>query len=295
MNLFKKKQIAHEIKPKLNEDNAIEDFKKLEKLSDADIKANPNTRIGRNFVDFFTFVERLETKGRKGISFFEFWDNKNDYEKKKYILSLIKYNKNTNMTKIQIWYKIFNLYYGSVNIFKPTIAMNVYYKYKPNSVLDMTMGWGGRLVGACALDVPYYTGIDLNKQLIKPYAEMVDTLSKYSTTKITLIFKDALKVDYSKINYDLVLTSPPYYNIEQYSHQPRINKDDWDETFYKPLVIKTWEHLQKGGHYCLNVPIDVYERVLKQILGKADAFIPLVKSKRKSNEEYKEFIYVWYK
>jgi hypothetical protein len=199
------------------------------------------------------------------------------------------------MSTLQIWYRIFNMYFGSVNIFKPTIAMNIYYKYKPKSILDMTMGWGGRLVGACALDIPNYTGIDLNKDLIKPYAEMVDVLSNYSTTKITLIFKDALKVDYSKIHYDLVLTSPPYYNIEQYSHQPRINKDEWDETFYKPLVLKTWKHLQKGGHYCLNVPKDVYERVLKNILGKAHALIPLVKSKRTPNEKYKEFIYVWLK
>ena len=39
---------------------------------------------------------------------------------------------------------------------------------KENGVaFDPCMGWGGRLVGACALDIPKYIGIDLNKSLEK--------------------------------------------------------------------------------------------------------------------------------
>ena len=46
---------------------------------------------------------------------------------------------------------------------------------------------------------------------------MVKLLNKLGTnTKIKLMFKDALKVDYSKLDYDCVLTSPPYYNVEVY-------------------------------------------------------------------------------
>jgi 16S rRNA G966 N2-methylase RsmD len=96
--------------------------------------------------------------------------------------------------------------------------MDIYNRFKPTSILDFTMGWGGRLVGACAMDIPSYIGIDLNKNLIKPYEEMVKTLKELGTkTEIKLIFKDALKVDYSKLNYDCVFTSPPYYNIELYT------------------------------------------------------------------------------
>ena len=95
--------------------------------------------------------------------------------------------------------------------------MELYSRFKPKSVLDFTMGWGGRLVGACALDVPNYIGIDSNKQLKEPYQRMVKLLNKLGTnTKINLMFKDALKVDYSKLDYDCVLTSPPYYNVEVY-------------------------------------------------------------------------------
>lgn len=279
-------------------DNAVEDFKKLEDIGDNKMKTiSRMSRQGAIFVDFFTMVKRLETDGSKGINFYDLWENKTQYSKKKFIQSLIAYyrKKGGNETEIQIWIRIFNLYFGAINIFKPIVAMDIYYRFKPTSILDMTMGWGGRLVGACALNVPYYTGIDLNKSLEKPYKDMVEVLNKYSTTKITLMFKSALDVDYSKLKYDLVLTSPPYYNIEKYEGQPIMDKDKWDNDFYKPLFEKSWKYLQKGGHYCLNIPAEVYDRIAVKVMGRANQFIPMPKSKRTTGEKYKEFIYVWKK
>jgi site-specific DNA-adenine methylase len=157
------------------------------------------------------------------------------------------------------------------------------------------MGWGGRLVGACALNIPKYVGIDSNKNLEQPYSLMKTFLNKHSTTEIDLRFQDALEVDYSAIQYDLVLTSPPYYNIETYGSNTQREKDDWDEKFYKPIFAKTFQYLQKGGYYCINIPVDVYENVAIQVLGNSDIMIPLPKSKRSQTESYNEFIYVWKK
>ena len=173
--------------------------------------------------------------------------------------------------------------------------MSVYCRYKPTSVLDMTMGWGGRLVGCAALNIPKYTGIDLNTKLERPYAEMMAALKPHSTTKFDLRFKSALDVNYSKIDYDLVLTSPPYYDIEQYEGQPVMNKDTWDKEFYTPLFERTWKHLKRGGHYCLNIPAEIYERVAKKVLGSADELLPMPKGPRTTEEKYKEYIYVWHK
>ena len=73
---------------------------------------------------------------------------------------------------------------------------------------------------------------------------MVKTLKPLTETKIELIFKDALKVDYSKIDYDLVLTSPPYYNTEIYKGTKKMDKENWNNNFYKPLFTKTFANLK---------------------------------------------------
>lgn len=298
-----KKNIAFQIKSITKED-AINDYKKLEKVDVNEIK--PNDRIGNKFVDYFTFLERLNTTGSKGMNFFEFFHRKDEFEKRRYIRRLLMYSKKHGTKNLyKMWYGVFNLYFNSINIFKPLLAMEIYNMFKPHSVLDPTMGWGGRLVGACVMDVPEYIGIDLNKNLEKPYKDMIKQLKELGTdTNIKVYFKDCLKVDYSKFKYDMVFTSPPYYNVEIYNGTTKMSKDEWDENFYKPLITKTFNHLQKGGIYCFNVPNEVYERVCIPLLGKADKFIPLKITKRgssssktgnKININYGEFIYVWKK
>jgi hypothetical protein len=223
--------IAKQIK-NISEQEAVEDY---ENLKDIDLdKITPNTRTGNKFIDYFTFKQRLETKGRTGINFYEFFENKSEHSKKRYIRNLLNYiKKQHNKNIFQMWYGVFNLYFSSISLFKPVVAMEIYARYKPNTVLDFTMSWGGRLVGACALDIPNYIGIDNNKELIKPYERMVDKLKELDTkTNIKLMFKDALKVNYSKLTYDMVFTSPPYYNIELYKETKKQTKEDWDNNFY---------------------------------------------------------------
>ena len=290
-------EIANQIRP-ITEQNAIQSYLDL-----ADEKTiPPNTsKKGNKFVDYFTFLERLETTGKGGMSFWDFWEKKSEYMKKQYVKNLIAYyRKNGNTNVVKQFFQIFQIYFGSISIFKPVIAMNIYHRFKPTSILDFTMGWGGRLVGATALNIPNYIGIDLNKNLEKPYKEMVKTIKELGTdTNIKLIFKDALKVDYSKLNYDMVFTSPPYYNVEIYRGTNKMTKKEWNEKLYKPLFTETWKYLKTGGHYILNVPIEVYDNVLINLLGKADIFIPLnIKrpmSKKVKQPEYKEYMYVWIK
>jgi DNA modification methylase len=42
-------------------------------------------------------------------------------------------------------------------------------------------------------------------------------LSGKSNIEVKLYFQDTLTVDNSTLYYDVVLTSPPYYNIKQYN------------------------------------------------------------------------------
>ena len=271
----------------------LDDYTKLREIKRNDIKNKLMSTIGRYTVDYFTALERHETKGRRGISFFTFLKNK---PKGDYIDRGLKYKGYIRSNApIKIWKDLFRLYYGSISIFKPIVAMFIYNKYKPKSILDMTMGWGGRLVGACALDVEKYTGIDINTKLYKPYKDMTKFLDNKTKTKITLYFEDSVKFDYSKLDYDLVLTSPPYYNIEMYRKNKKISKDDWNEKFYKPLFFNTWTNLKKNGYYCIHVSNEIFENILQPMLGDVYEKVIMPKQKRRQDEKYHEYIYVWKK
>jgi hypothetical protein len=207
-----------------------------------------------------------------------------------------------NSTDIRVWKYIFNLYFSSITIFRPVMAMEVYCRFPCRfAVLDPTMGWGGRLVGACALDLPKYIGVDANQNLDPLYRKMCAFLQPRSKTNIKLFFQDALTVDYSSLKYDVVFTSPPYYNIELYRKNrdskdievQKQSKEEWNETFYKPLFEKTWSAMQSPGYYVLNVPQEVYESSCVPILGKSWKKIELKKQKRSNG--YSEYIYVWRK
>jgi len=88
-----KQMIAHKIKPILEID-AENDFEKLRIMvsaallskndhSSSGIEFNERCKIGNNIVDFFTFQERLETRGKYDIHFYDFVKNIEEFKKKK--------------------------------------------------------------------------------------------------------------------------------------------------------------------------------------------------------------------
>jgi 16S rRNA G966 N2-methylase RsmD len=172
--------------------------------------------------------------------------------------------------------------------------MEIYSKYKPNCILDFCAGWGGALVAASVLNIHSYIGIEINYNLKKPYQNMINYLKTKSNTNINMIFNNALNIDYDSLKYDLVFTSPPYYFIQKYENNIIYKtKDDMNINFYIPIFTKTYNGLQVGGHYIINVCKEVYDNVLIKLFGEAHEIYPYKKSKRQNN--YNELVYVWIK
>jgi hypothetical protein len=285
---------------KISNEIAIADFLKLRTIKDPCSGDKNRSIFGIKLINKFTILERLNTKGRTGYSFFDLYYNKDYLFTKNYIKNLYEYalKKYGHISDERLIFDIQGLYFGRSYIFRPIIAMQIYCMFKCTSILDMTMGWGGRLVGACALNIKKYTGIDLNKNLEIPYKNMVKLLDPLCDTNIELYFGDAINFDYENYYYDLVLTSPPYYNIEIYGNQKRRTNEEWDNNFYIPLIQKSFNGLVNGGHYCLNIPIYLYESVAVPLLGEAHQTIPLTLISRgdpNTKKKYKEYIYVWKK
>ena len=297
----KEKQYIASLIKNIDKKQICEEMEKLIEIGENSNQASPRCRIGNNLVDYFTFIERLNTKGKYNINYFDFLENIELYKKKKFIKNMINYystvkNKNNTKNNYVVLKEVYNICISAINIFRPLVAMDIYNKYKPNFVLDFTCGWGGRLIGACALKIPKYIGIDINTNLKPCYEEMIYFLNEnnYNQTKFDLYFEDAVTFDYSKIKYDMVLTSPPYFFIEKYSNNIQYDsKLEMINKFYIPLISKTFKYLQKGGKYCLNVNKVIYEDICIPLLGNARDIILLKKSKRQN--DYSENIYVWYK
>lgn len=260
---------------------------------------SPRSIIGNNTVDYFTFVQRLETKGKYNVNYFEFLTNFDTFQQKKYIQTMVNYynnHKNKKKTKHphKVIKEIYNICISAINIMKPLNCMEIYTQFNAKRVLNFCAGWGGSTVAAAALNIDAHYGIEINTDLQTPYHNMISYLQTKSNTDFYTYFTDAACFDYSTLDYDTVFSSPPYYFIEKYSNNiSYTSKTDMDNKFYIPTFSNSYKHLKTNGHFIINICKEVYENVLIPLLGPAHTTFPLKKSKRQNN--YTELVYVWIK
>jgi len=292
--------MANKIRP-ITEEEAFNDLEKLIDIHPT--KKDLNKRIGNTLIDYYMFPYRLDviTYKYKGSNFYDFVKSPSSYLGDKgytYYKKFIKDSKNTP-------YHFYTLYVSSVSIFKPLLSKYIYELFNPTCILDPTMGWGGRMIGAMAIPNTKYIGFDTNTDLIKPYKQMIKDLN--ISKRVKLYFKDSSKSDFSKFKYDMVFTSPPYYNknklIEHYEDMPTFeSNEDWYDIFFYPVFSNAYKYMKRGGYFCINTNKDGYE-MLKRFLGKCDKKINIKNQSgnriRDEKGEFKntstEYIYIWHK
>ncbi len=150
---------------------------------------------------------------------------------------------------------------GAVVFFKPATAKYIYTKYNATNVLDFTAGWGGRMLGASSMGIGYF-GFDTNIKLKEGYDKMMEHLEiknggmRYtSLLKLGDSFLDLLE-------YDCVLTSPPYINLEQYEGMPLFESiEQYFKEFLIPSLDLSFKHLKDGGVMCINISQKIYDKL----------------------------------
>lgn len=245
------------------------------------------------FFQYYRFNTKFKTRKNSAIAA---WDN--PQEQKKIIERSMKFRPNLSLgSRLR---SVFQLYYAPILQFKPIVASYIYKKFKPTVVLDFSAGWGDRLLAAMVNNIDYI-GIDTNKELKKPYKEMIKFFKPHTKSKVIMKFKKAENVDYTKLTYDFVLTSPPYYDKESYHHMPKYkNYEDWVEKFLLFTIKKVFASLKKNGYCGLHLPKVLYDEVVK-LLGKCDEKILYPKQRKNSGyhtdrkANYLEYIYFWKK
>lgn len=255
--------------------NKLDEYKPQRKLKYLQV----GLKCSNNFFQY----ERIKTPSQGKISCFDFW--KKNYEK------IIEYHDKSNSSN-NLFATIIFLNHGPSQ-FPPFIAGQIYKKFNATKILDPFAGWGDRCLAAMSLNLDY-TGIDLNDRLKPYYKNMVNYYE--SDSKVKMYFKNCMDVDINKIDFDFVLTSPPYWNknkklLEKY------NKTDEDYDFFInsiliPFILKC---KRKNAEIivCINMPEMMYNDVKKEI-GKCSqklTFTTNYNSKSKNNSRNKKFIY----
>jgi hypothetical protein len=279
----------------------------LDNLKKFKADANENNFAGNPFLYHFQFKNLLKCRRQDGKTIYDIWNDKAEWTK---LVEQTRLRNRGGRTAAGNVFECFRINLGSVVMFKATTAKYLYKKYNAKSVLDPTAGWGGRMLGAWALGIDY-TGIDTNVEMIPAYDSMIEFLDAErqfgngmleveKDFDLKMIWQSCLDVDFSKLNYDFVLTSPPYVNLEIYEH---MDLWDTDEAFYRGFFIPLWQkcvdNIQKGGHVCFNISPKMYADALKFGLTPCDDEEDLKQQMGQKQESLKkgkkkqDKIYIW--
>lgn len=185
--------------------------------------------------------------------------------------------------------RVAQLQWGSINTMRPAAAKLIYEEFQPTCVLDFTAGWGARMIAAMVLNIDYI-GIDANVHLQPGMDDIRRVLSSQTSSHVTMMYTRAEHVDFSKLDYDFIFTSPPYEYLEVYREMPRydgerkqpkrsaqLGRPKKTEQFYTqfliPTIVHAYTHLPAGKYMCLNIPPNMYAIV-------AERFRPCDEEKR---------------
>jgi DNA modification methylase len=239
--------------------------------------------IGLKCSNYFFQYERIKTPSQGKISCYDFW--KKEHKK------IIYYYENGN-TRSDLFATIIFFNHGPSQ-FPPIIAGQIYKLFNAKKILDPFAGWGDRCLAAMSLDIDYI-GIDNNIKLKPMYKNMIEYYPTKSNVK--MYFKNCIDVDLNKLDFDLVLTSPPYWNDKKKLLEKYYNTDDNYELFINnilvPFILKC-KKKNKSILVCINMSKMMYEDVKKQI-GKCQKILRFKTGRnliRKNNNKTKKCIY----
>jgi 16S rRNA G966 N2-methylase RsmD len=149
--------------------------------------------------------------------------------------------------------------------FIPTSAKASVYKalfdmYKPDSVLDLSSGWGERLLGFEASDTgTRYVGLDPDVRVIEAAKTMV-RMCRQTRKKVELYPQPSEDFVYSVLEdkVDMLVFSPPPYNNVRYtdSDTQAYIRYATPEAFMRDFLFETirsaWDALRDGGTLVLD-------------------------------------------
>lgn len=239
-------------------DNSIIQKNRLKTYNNSYLFIKENWELNEelnNLTDYFTEKCRIKCHFKKCITPLEYWNRNKEkiieecYEDKLKMRDYIY--KNTRLC----------------NNFRISVALTILNIFNAKKWLDISAGWGDRLIAAIIHNVDYYYSTDPNPDLYPEYNKIIDTFVNLRETDDLKISKDKFQilpdgfedVTLPDFKFDLVFSSPPFYDLEIYSDSKKDsyhkykNANKWYKNFLLYSVNKAVDALEIGGHLVLYI------------------------------------------
>lgn len=218
--------------------------------------------------DFFTEDQRIRATRYNKPSTYQLWYN--------FILSYQRKDRITFLESVQrqlstkeyplpsdINYAIWESNKDAPNNFPVTICHEVLRRVFNTDTftglkwLDMSAGWGDRMIAAAAMNM-YYTGFDPNTSLLFGYQQIKQLLDPQDRITYSMIPFEESTLQNGE--YDVAFTSPPFFDVEVYQKDDinqSINKfstyELWMSEFMLPSLRKMWDAIRLEGYLVLYI------------------------------------------
>ncbi len=266
------------------------DWKKLCDWTTTEDSINSTSRLGMKLSEHFC-PNFYDIESATGTSYKSLWTAKN-------LEKILRWNRKSHSTPYLSEIKR-GIYFccgmTKNTMYRPQMMKLTCIKYKPKYVLDPCAGWGGRMLGTVSYGANYI-GFEPNTTTYNNLIKIVNFLGIQD--KVTLICDDARNMSrYNIPKVDMVLTSPPYFDLEVYAHEDTqsikniATYQDWADYFLREIIKLGIEHLNESGVSCWNVGkvknrdmnVDV-EKYHKEFGYQISDTLTVSSSKRQSNQ-----------
>jgi hypothetical protein len=188
--------------------------------------------------------ERMRTPGVGRPSTLDYWNKKQE--------DVIRFSNKMGHDN----FRTLNYFNHAPSHFPIVSAAKIYRHFNATKVFDPYAGWGDRCIAAMALDIDYF-GIDANKALQKPFRNLIDRYHS-STSNAKVIFQRCEEVDLGVIDFDFVLSSPPFWKkgsmLERYQ-DIEVEYSTFLKESLCPVIKKC---IDRGVWTCLYIPEEMY-------------------------------------
>ena len=142
---------------------------------------------------------------------------------------------------------------SKVTMYRPLLTKRIVSFFGATRVLDVCIGWGGRMIGSACIPGVHYTGIEPCVKTFKGLLKICDDLKLNNNVTLLNGCAEHILPTLEKVAvFDLAITSPPYYNLEVYSDETTQSHfygtyAQWVESFLKPVVHGVLDRLTETG------------------------------------------------